>query len=104
VEQIVEMTPEKQNEIRTIIRDAAHNILNQKENAPKGTHDMAERESECDFRETCHFFNLKTLTPGNSQLKKIYCIQGPKKCAIYQAKASGRTVLITLWPSGELKV
>jgi hypothetical protein len=61
-------------------------------------------KSKCPFRSTCHFFNLNTLTPGNKQLKKTYCFEKPRDCAIFQALAGGRTVMITLWPSGELKV
>jgi len=64
---------------------------------------MSEQESECDYRKTCHFFNMKNMTPANKRLKEIYCIEWPQKCAIYQAKATGKPVPITLWPTGKLE-
>jgi hypothetical protein len=64
---------------------------------------MPEQESNCKFRSTCHFFNIKSMTPANKRLKEIYCIEWPQKCTIYQAKIRGKPVSITLWPTGKLK-
>ena len=50
---------------------------------------MPEQESDCEYRKTCHFYNIKQLTPANRRLKEIYCIEWPKKCAIYQARYTG---------------
>jgi hypothetical protein len=64
---------------------------------------MPEEESKCEYRKICHFYNMKNMTPSNKRLKEIYCIEWPQKCAIYQVKAAGRPVSITLWPTGKLK-
>ncbi len=64
---------------------------------------MAEQESDCEYRVTCHFYNMKNMTPANKGLKEIYCIEWPQKCAIYQARATGKPVPITLWPRGKLQ-
>ena len=64
---------------------------------------MPEQESDCDYRKTCHFYNVKNMTPSNKRLKEIYCIEWPQKCAIYQAKSMGKPVSITLWPTGKLQ-
>jgi hypothetical protein len=65
---------------------------------------MIEQDSECQFRSTCHFFSMKNMTPSSKRLMEIYCIEWPQKCAIYQAKAGGRPISITLWPTGKLRV
>jgi len=64
---------------------------------------MAEQESDCEYRKTCHFYNIKNMMPSNKRLKEIYCIEWPQKCAIYQARAAGKPVPITLWPTGKLQ-
>ncbi len=64
---------------------------------------MPEQESICQYLSTCHFFNIKTMTPVNKRLKEIYCIEWPQKCAIYEAQATGKPVSITLWPTGKLE-
>jgi hypothetical protein len=64
---------------------------------------MSEQESDCEYRQTCHFWNIKQMTPANKRLKDIYCIEWPQKCAIYQAIAMGKQVSITLWPTGKLQ-
>jgi hypothetical protein len=65
---------------------------------------MPELESDCQFRSTCYFFNIKTMIPSNKRLKEIYCIERPQKYAIYQVMAAGRPVSITLWPTGKIQV
>jgi hypothetical protein len=57
---------------------------------------MSEVESSCEYRMACHFYNIKTMTPANKRLKEIYCIEWPQKCAIYQAKTTGKPISITL--------
>ena len=64
---------------------------------------MAEQESNCDYRKTCHFYNMKNMTPANKRLKELCCIERPLKCEIYKAKAVGKPVSITLWPTGKLQ-
>jgi hypothetical protein len=64
---------------------------------------MKDQESECQFRQTCHFYTMQHMTPANKRLKEIYCVEWPQKCAIYAAKAAGRPVSITLWPTGKLR-
>ncbi len=63
---------------------------------------MAKEESKCRFRETCHFYNIKTLTPHNENLIEIYCVAWPEKCKIYDQKSRAKTVPITLWPTGPI--
>jgi hypothetical protein len=63
---------------------------------------MPEQENDCEYRKTCHFYNIEQMTPQNQRLKEIYCIEWPEKCAIYHAKATGKPVSITLWPTGKL--
>jgi len=58
----------------------------------------------CRFRTGCHFYNIKEMVASNLRLKELYCIEWPQKCAIYQAKATGKPVSITLWPTGKLQV
>ena len=64
---------------------------------------MPEEESDCDYRETCHFYSMENVTPHSRKLKGLYCIEWPQKCAIYKAKATGKPVSITLWPTGKLQ-
>ena len=64
---------------------------------------MSEQESDCEYRQTCHFWNIKQMTPANKRLKEIYCIEWPQKCAIYRAIVMGNPVSITLWPTGKLQ-
>ena len=64
---------------------------------------MTEQESDCEYRKTCHFYNMKNMTPANKRLKELYCLEWPLKCAINQAKMMGRPVSITLWPTGKLR-
>ncbi len=64
---------------------------------------MPEYEGDCDYRKTCHFFTIKNLTPENKKIRELYCIEWPQKCAIYQARATGKPVSITLWPTGKLQ-
>ena len=64
---------------------------------------MPEQESDCEYHKTCHFYNMKNMTQVNKRLKEIYCIEWPLQCAIYQAKAMGKPVSITLWPTGKLQ-
>jgi hypothetical protein len=47
---------------------------------------------------------MKNMTPANKRLMEIYCIEWPQKCAIYEAKATGKPVSITLWPTGKLQI
>ncbi len=65
---------------------------------------MPGQESDCEYRKTCHFYNSKQMLFAERRLKEIYCIEWPQKCAIYQAKATGKPVSITLWPTGKLQV
>jgi len=65
---------------------------------------MPEQESICQYRSTCHFYNMKNMTPANKRLREIYCIECPQKCAINQAKVLRIPVTITLWPTGKLEV
>ena len=64
--------------------------------------EMPEQESDCGYRNTCHFYNMKNMTPSNKRLKELYCTEWPQKYVIYQAKAVGKPVSITLWPMGKL--
>jgi len=65
---------------------------------------MPEGESNCEYREACHFYNMKQMTLHSKRIRELYCIKWPQKCAIYQAKATGKPVPITLWPTGKLKM
>jgi hypothetical protein len=60
-------------------------------------------DSRCQYRKTCHFYSIKNMTPSNRRIKELYCAEWPQKCAIYQARATGKAVPITLWPTGKLK-
>jgi len=40
---------------------------------------MSEEENNCEYRKTCHFYNMKNMTPANKRLKEIYCIEWPEK-------------------------
>jgi hypothetical protein len=64
---------------------------------------MPEQESEFEYRNTCHFYNMKSMTPGNKRLKEIYCIEWPEKCAIYQQNAAGKSVPTTPLPTDTLE-
>ena len=69
----------------------------------KGLNDMSEQESDCEYRNTCHFYNSKQMIFAERRLKGIYCIESPEKCAIYQqARVIGKPLSITLWPTGKL--
>jgi hypothetical protein len=57
----------------------------------------------CNYRHSCHFYNIGKLTPGNQRLKEVYCLEWPEKCAIFQQKKAGKPVSITLWPTGRLE-
>ena len=61
-------------------------------------------ESSCEYRQTCHFYQMKQMTPHSKRLKELYCIEWPQKCEIYQAKAMTKPVPITLWPTGKLNL
>ena len=63
---------------------------------------MAKEESKCRFRDICHFYNIKKLTPHNERLMELYCVEWPEKCKIYEQKSQGKTVPITLWPTGPI--
>ena len=65
---------------------------------------MPEGESDCKYRKTCHFYQMKQMTQHSKRIRALYCIEWPQKCAIYQAKATGKPVTITLWPTGKLKL
>lgn len=65
---------------------------------------MPEQKSDCEYRETCPFCSMKNMTSANKKLMELYCIEWPKKCAIYQAKYIGKPVSITLWPNGKLQI
>ena len=56
----------------------------------------------CRFCGGCHFYNIKNMVASSLTLKELYCEQWPKKCAIFQAKSTGRPISITLWPNGKL--
>lgn len=58
--------------------------------------------SNCKYRETCHFYNLQSMTHNSRHQKKLYCIDWPEQCEIYQTKLGGRPVPITLWPKGKI--
>jgi hypothetical protein len=58
----------------------------------------------CRFQGDCHFRTIKNMNASNQLLKERYCDQWPEKCAIYQHKAVGKPVTITLWPTGKLAV
>ncbi len=64
---------------------------------------MPEQESDCEYRDTCHFYNMKNMTLHSEKLRELYCTKWPQKCAIYQARATGKPVSITLWPTGKLE-
>jgi len=59
--------------------------------------------TRCRYRTNCHFYNIKKMVASNLRLKELYCEQWPQKCAIYQARAAGKPVSITLWPTGKLE-
>jgi len=59
---------------------------------------------ECRFRGTCHFYGIPNKLPSNERLKELYCVNRPPSCAIYQAKAAGKPIPITLWPTGKIAV
>jgi hypothetical protein len=58
----------------------------------------------CRYRNDCHFYNIRDMVPSNLRLKELYCEQWPQKCAIYQQRSAGKTLSITLWPTGKLKI
>ena len=66
--------------------------------------DYNEKESSCRFKDTCHFYNISSMTPNSSHMKELYCMEWPEQCAIYQAKVRGLPVPITLWPKGKVTV
>jgi hypothetical protein len=66
--------------------------------------DMIDRESDCEYRNTCHFYAVKNMSLANKKVKELYCIEWAQKCAIHQAKATGKRVSITLRPTGKLAV
>lgn len=67
------------------------------------SHSAGEPAGNCRFRQACHFYNIRQMTPHSARLKEAYCVEWPEKCAIYVAKATGKPVSITLWPAGKLK-
>jgi hypothetical protein len=64
---------------------------------------VSEQKSDCKYGDTCHFFNLKTNTPSVRILKKIFCVENPQRCAIYEVKVVEKTVSTTLGPLGKLQ-
>jgi len=50
----------------------------------KGGNDTSEKESDCEYRNTCHFYNRNQMIFAERRLKEIYCIERPEKCAIYR--------------------
>ncbi len=62
------------------------------------------RRSSCPYRQDCHFYNIKQMSPNSQHLKELYCLEWPEKCQIHAARAAGRPVSITLWPAGKLKI
>jgi len=64
---------------------------------------MPEQESDCEYRKTCHFFNMKNMTADSKRIKELYCVEWPEKCEIYRAKYVGKPVSITQWPTGKLQ-
>jgi hypothetical protein len=58
----------------------------------------------CKYQGDCHFRNIKEMNASTQLLKERYCEQWPEKCAIFQYKALGKPVTITLWPTGKLAV
>ena len=64
---------------------------------------MSEEENNCEYRKTCHFYNMKNMTPANKRLKEIYCIEWPQEYAIDQQNVAGESVSTTLWPTDTLK-
>ena len=58
----------------------------------------------CRYRTACHFYGIEEMVASNLRLKELYCDQWPERCAIYQQKALGKPVAITLWPTGKLAV
>ena len=60
------------------------------------------KETTCQFRATCHFFNIARMTPHSEHLKEMYCIEWPERCEIYQLKTQARPVPINLWPTGKI--
>ena len=68
----------------------------------EGRFDIFKQESDCKYRNTCLFYHMKNMAPSNELLKQTYCIGNPQKCAIYQAKSTGKQISITLAPTGNL--
>ena len=56
----------------------------------------------CPYRDGCHFFNIRKMTPSNQVLREQYCHERPDKCAIFRQKKTGQPISITLWPTGRL--
>jgi hypothetical protein len=48
------------------------------------------------------FCSPNPMTLHSERLRELYCIKWPQKCEIYQAKATTKWLLITLWPTEKL--
>lgn len=59
-----------------------------------------DKESDCPYRKTCHFYNIPDMSPHSENLRERFCIEWPAMCEIYKTKAEGRSAPITLWPHG----
>jgi hypothetical protein len=55
--------------------------------------DMAKQDSNCEYRKTCYFYNVKNITPDNKRFKEMYCIEWPPKCPIYQTRTKRKTLM-----------
>jgi hypothetical protein len=62
------------------------------------------KTAECQYRQDCHFFNIRNMTPYSKRMRQLYCVEWPEKCAIFQAKSQGKPIPITLWPGGVVKM
>jgi hypothetical protein len=56
----------------------------------------------CPYYLTCHFFNIKEMSPHSRYLEDKFCFDVPERCEIYKKKSLGKPVPITLWPMGQV--
>ena len=63
---------------------------------------MTKQAGICEYRKTCHFFNMKNMTPENKRIRDFHCIEWPEKCEIHRARVLNMPVSITLWPTGKI--
>ena len=62
---------------------------------------VEQRESECPYKDNCHFYTLPDKAPHSKALEQRFCMEWPGMCGIYKAKKQGKPVPITMWPCGD---